>query len=281
MELRSGLELVRPVNCAMIGFAVIVGAVVSKPAVLSGVQVMLGFLTGFLICGYSMGINDAYDVEVDRVNQPDRPIPSGKVSVQGAERLSALLLAGGMACAFLSLSLVAVAVAGAYALLSWVYNFRAKRAGLAGNAIVASSLAIPFVYGGVITSGATSSPLLLLMSLTAFFSGVGREVVKAMADVEGDAKRGINSLARARGMSAASATGAVFFLLAVFTSWAPLVLGIANGYYLYGVVVPDVIFVYLAASILRSRDSRNAHRVKSAALAGMLLGLIVFVGGGL
>ena len=281
MALRPAFSLLRPVNCFMIGFAVIVGEFVSKPPSVSPLQSALGFMTGFLICGYSMVINDIYDLEVDRVNQPDRPLPSARVSLGSARRLSVALLVAGMACSVLSLSAAAAFVAAAYALISWLYSARAKKAGLPGNLIVASSLAIPFVYGGVISGGAASGALLLLMALTAFFSGVGREVVKAMADVEGDAKRGIRSLARSRGMGAAAAVGAVFFALAVLTSWAPLVLRIANSYYAYGVVVPDAIFVALAAWILRDRSAGNAHRVKGFALAGMLAGLLVFIGGGL
>ncbi len=280
MNVRGAVRLVRPVNCAMIGFAVLVGEFVSKPKVVPVVGSALGFMTGFLICAYSMAVNDVYDVEVDRVNQPDRPIPSGALSVSDATRLSLAALIAGIACSVLSLSPAAVAIALAYALLSWLYNARAKKSGAPGNLIVASSLAIPFVYGGVVAGGSVVSSLLLLMAATAFFSGVGREVVKAMADTEGDAKRGINSIARANGQRAASAVGAVFFLLAVVTSWVPIALGVVNRFYPYGVLVPDAIFVYLAASILAKPDAGNAHRVKTIALAGMLAGLIVFVGGG-
>ncbi len=278
---RAALEIVRPVNCAMIGFAVIVGEFVSKPAAVSPYQSVLGFLTGFFICAYSMVVNDIYDVEVDRVNQPDRPIPAGRFTIQGASRLSMLVLAAGIACAVLSLNPVAVAVAAVYAVLSWLYNFRAKKEGIFGNLIVASSLAIPFIYGGVISGGGIFGSLLLLMALTAFFSGVGREVVKAMADVEGDAKRGIDSLARVRGMKAAADVGAAFFVAAVMTSWVPLIYGLANLLYEVGVIVPDAIFVFLALSILRDGSQANAHRVKTVALGGMLAGLLVFIGGGL
>ena len=121
--------------------------------------------------------------------------------------------------------------------------------------------------------------LLLMMALTSFFSGVGREVVKAMADVEGDAKRGIESVARKNGPRAASVVGAVFFLLAVFTSWVPLLTGLANWVYSYGVLVPDAIFIGLAALTILRPDPASAYRVKRVALAGMTLGLVVFVGG--
>lgn len=248
---------------------------------IDAVTSVLGFLTGFFICAYSMTVNDVYDADVDKVNQPERPIPSGRVSVETANRLALLVLASGVAASVLSLNVSAVAVALVYAFLSWLYNSWAKKKGIAGNLIVASSLAIPFIYGGIIGGGSITSSLLLLMALTAFFAGVGREVVKAMADVAGDAKRNVDSVARSAGMNAAAAVGGGFFLLAVFTSWVPLILGMANWLYTYGVVFPDFIFAYLTFSILRARNAENARLVKNVALLGMLIGLVVFIGGGL
>jgi geranylgeranylglycerol-phosphate geranylgeranyltransferase len=265
----------------MLGFAVIVGEFVSKPPGIPLLQTALGFATAFFLCGYSMIVNDIYDVEVDKVNRPERPIPSGRIAVQAATRLSIAMLLLGVAASVLSLNLVAVAIALFYAFVSWLYNSKAKKAGFPGNLIVASSLAIPFIYGGVISGGSVFSSLLLMMAFTSFFSGVGREVVKAMADMEGDAKRGISSIARSQGARTAAAVGAAFFLLAVFTSWLPLVLGLANVIYAFGVIVPDVVFIFLAASILRDREPKNAHRVKNRALFGMLAGLLVFIGGGI
>ncbi|MDA4127280.1 MAG: geranylgeranylglycerol-phosphate geranylgeranyltransferase [Thaumarchaeota archaeon] len=265
----------------MIGFAVVVGAFVSKPATIVIPQLSLGFLTGFFVCAYSMVVNDIYDVEVDKVNRPERPIPSGRVTAHAATRISLVVLTAGMACSVLSLNPLAVIIAAAYAFLSWLYNSWAKKTGLAGNLIVASSLAIPFIYGGAISGGSITGSLLLMMALTAFFSGVGREVVKAMADVEGDAKRNVNSVARSKGLRTASAIGALFFLLAVVTSWVPLFTGLANTIYTYGVLIPDALFAYLAVGIVLRHNASNAYTVKKVALAGMTVGLLVFIGGAL
>ncbi len=279
MDGRGLVDLIRPVNCAMIGFAVIVGAFVSKPPSVPALQLTLGFLTGFFICAYSMVVNDVFDLEIDRVNRPERAIPSGRVSVEDATKVSYGLLAAGIICSLLSLIPLAVAIAAAYAFLSWLYNSKAKRTGLAGNLIVASSLAIPFVYGGAVSGGSIGGSLLLMMALTAFFSGVGREVVKGMADVEGDSKRDVQSVARRKGMAFASAVGAVFFLFAVVTSWVPLFTGLANLAYTLGVAIPDAIFLYLATVIVLRHEASSAYRVKRIALAGMTVGLLVFIGG--
>ncbi len=156
----------------------------------------------------------------------------------------------------------------------------AKKYGVYGNLIVASSLAIPFIYGGVATGGSVTSSLLLFMAFTSFLSGVGREVVKAMADTVGDAKRGIRSFAIVHGLRSAAKVGAVFFLLAVVTSLLPLaLLTSVSLFYKVGVVVPDAIFIYLAYEITRKPTAERALRVKKRALLGMLTGLLVFIGG--
>jgi len=265
----------------MIGFAVIVGEFVSKPVEIPVIYSIFGFLAGFLICAYSMVVNDVYDVEVDKVNQPSRPLPSGRVSVRGATRLSVLLLLAGLSFSTLTLNIWALVIAATYAFLSWLYNSKAKKTGLFGNLIVASSLAIPFIYGGVIAGGSAFSSLLLIMAFTSFFAGVGREIVKTIADTRGDASRGVRSLAITRGARAAAASGALLFLVAVVTSWLPFLLHSANVVYSAGVIIPDVIFAYLAISIAKRPSARNAIVVKKGALMGMLIGLIVFVGGAL
>ncbi len=279
MNVRATISIVRPVNCSMIGLAVIIGYFVSKPPVMAPATIVLGFVTGFAICAFSMVVNDYYDVEVDRVNQPARPLPSGLVSKRAAVAISVLALLVGMCASVASLDPAGVLIAGLYAGLAWLYDYKAKKYGLLGNLIVASSLAIPFIYGGVTSGGQVVDSLLLFMASTSLLAGVGREVVKAMADVLGDEKRGVRSYASVHGLRPAATLGAAFFLAAVVTSILPLFLIPVNTFYKVGVVLPDAIFVYLAYSIVKNADVKGALSVKKTALMGMLVGLIVFIGG--
>jgi geranylgeranylglycerol-phosphate geranylgeranyltransferase len=279
LNLRAAVSILRPVNCAMIGFAVVIGYFVSKPAAVSVIDIILGFMTGFAICAFSMVVNDYYDIDVDRVNQPSRPLPSGALSKSDAVAIAAIALILGFAATAFTLDFQALLIVALYSFLAWLYDFRAKKYGVAGNMVVASSLAIPFVYGGVISGGRVLDSLLLFMASTSFLAGVGREIVKAMADVPGDKERGVRSYASVHGMRAASLLGALFFLAAVVTSVLPLFVISVNDFYRVGVLLPDAAFVYLAYRIVTRPDVARALSVKRAALMGMLLGLIVFVGG--
>ena len=112
MNLSAAVSILRPINCAMIGFAVIIGYFVSKPAAVSAVDIVLGFMTGFAICAFSMVVNDYYDIEVDRVNQPSRPLPSGALSKSDAIAIAAIALILGFVATALTPGLAGPADSG-------------------------------------------------------------------------------------------------------------------------------------------------------------------------
>ena len=157
------------------------------------------------------------------------------------------------------------------------YNRFGKKTGLPGNAAVSANLAIPFIFGGAV--GGISS-ILYVFALIAFLAGMGREVVKGMADIVGDSKRGVRTLAVSKGLGTASKTGALFFVVAVLLSAIPIVLRMVSWPYVPIVLVCDLGFLYSAYSIVKDHSSENALRSKNQALVWMLLGLIAFIAGG-
>jgi geranylgeranylglycerol-phosphate geranylgeranyltransferase len=262
----------------MVGLAVLVGIAVVQPASVTSSVAVLGFFTGFLLTGYSMVVNDLYDLAVDRVNAPSRPLPSGRLGIRGAVWLAMILLLTGLLTASYT-GWSNLLVAGGFAALAWLYNSWGKERGLVGNAIVAASIAVPYVYGGLAV-GAADRPLLWLLASTSFVAGVGREVVKTIADVAGDELREVRSVARMQGPRRASQVAATFFVLAVLFAILPVGLRLVAWVYAAAVAVPAALFVYLASAIVRDPSAGSARRVKRYALLGMLLGLVAFVVGG-
>jgi len=272
------ISLIRPVNSVMIGFAVIVGVAVVEPSKILSLESMLGFFTGFFVSSYSMVINDVYDIEIDRINSPNRPIPSGTMSLMQANMFAAVLLLIGFASASL-ISLTNIAVAALFGLIAWGYSYWGKKRGLSGNMMVAASMAVPYVFGGV-AIGKGSDVMLWSLALTSFLAGTGREVVKTISDVEGDKARDVRSIAITKGEKMASRIGALFFLAAVSTSLLPLMLGITGIVYAVLVLVTDAFFIYISAKIIRNYSVEGAIKVKKLALGGMMLGLLAFLFGG-
>ncbi len=280
----SLLSLMRPPNSILVGFAVIVGIGVTSHNYheIFTFRSLLGFLTGFFVSSFSMVSNDLYDVEVDRINQPNRPIPSGVVKVNQAKIFSIALLILGLA-ASAGLGLITLGIAALFAVIGWSYNFRGKQIGLIGNSLVALSLAIPYIFGSV-SLGNYYINLGYILALTSFLAGMGREVLKGVADVEGDKVRNVKTVAVSHGAIIAKQLAATFFILAVLTSSFPIIFGLlGRALFIYSglILLPDAVFLYLAVKVLTLTSDEDSLRLKSLALGGMMLGLIVYLVSGL
>src|SRR5450756_2637263 len=121
-KLGGFIRLMRPVNCTMMGFAVLVGAVLASPQLgnLNWLNILFGFLTGFTFCAAAMVINDYYDHTIDAINEPSRPIPSGTVTTREALAFAVALSAVGFVFAFL-VSALCLAVAAASLVITATY----------------------------------------------------------------------------------------------------------------------------------------------------------------
>lgn len=272
------VKILRPINCAMMGLAVMVGGVIASGTLNIGTQLLLGSSTGFFLAGVINILNDVNDVELDRVNRPERPLPSGELKVRSAVIWASALLILGLATAALT-SAVCLIVAGLASFLGGLYNRFIKRTGLPGNIVVALIVALPFVYGWLV-SGGGDRPLLWLFSITAFCAILGREILKGMADVEGDSQSGIKTVAVTNGMRTAALATIGLFLLAILLSFLPLLMELVSLVYLPFVIPTDLGFLHSSAKIWGNPSSRTAYVEKNRALAWMTLALFAFMAGG-
>lgn len=272
------VRIIRPINCTMMGLAVIVGGAISSGAIAINAQLLLGFLTGFFLAGVINVLNDIYDLELDRINRPERPLPSGELRARSAAIWASTLLVAGLASAALT-SAICLIVASLASLLGAAYNKALKRTGLPGNIVVALIVAVPFIYGWLVAGGG-ERPLVWLFSFTAFCAILGREILKGMADIEGDAQKGVRTIAVVNGMRAASYAAVGLFAFAVLLSFLPPLMGLVSPLYLPFVIPTDIGFLLSSLRILSDPSPRTAYVEKKRALAWMTLALFAFMIGG-
>lgn len=267
----------RPVNCAMMGFAVFVGAVLANPAfaVDDWLKIAYGFLTGFTLCAAAMVVNDYYDRATDAVNEPSRPIPSGLVSSREALVLVFVLSVVGFVFAIFT-SVLCLGVAA----VSWVivvaYVTVGKRTGLTGNFLVSVCVATPFIYGSLAMLDWVPLNVLLFAAM-AFLSNTGREITKGIVDVKGDAAEGVKTLAVRYGEKNAAIAAVVFYVSAVALTPLPWLLGLVSFWFIPVVILTDVGFVLSSALLLKDYSRENARKIKKIVLLWFVAGLLAFV----
>ena len=264
----SYLKIIRPLNGVMSAIAVYIAALISGAITLSALfamPVLFAMLVVFLISGFGMIVNDIYDIEIDKINKPNRPLPSGKISMRNAKIYSIVLFLLGIVLAYL-INIYAIGIALLASLLLYIYATKLKKTLLIGNIIVSILVGLTFIYGGVINMNVFP---VLILAILSFLSNMGREIYKTCEDILGDKKAKANTIALKYGVIRAKSVGSLFIILAVAMSIIPFILGIFGVSYLIAVIVADLFFI---ASIF-SPVIKSAKFVKIA----MLISLIAFL----
>ena len=283
-EIEGLLRILRPVNCLMMGGAVLIGELIAYGSIFLAFPSLLGFVTSFFLTGASMVANDYWDRLVDKINAPNRPIPSGVVSGRTAVAYAVFIAFVGLATAFFT-NLPCLILAAAALLVSLAYSFKGKEAGLMGNFMVSACVAIPLLYGGFLYRGFSSNfsglwSLFIFIAM-AFLANTGREVTKGIVDVEGDRLRNVRSIALRFGARAAAVAAVTFYAIAVGLSLFPWLYGLVSWLYLPFVAAADLGFAASSFILLRDYSKGNAKRVKNTVLLLMAVGLMAFIAGGM
>jgi geranylgeranylglycerol-phosphate geranylgeranyltransferase len=285
-KLGGYLRLMRPINCLMMGIAVIVGAALASPHDLGAYwqNLVFGFITGFALTAASMVINDYYDREIDAVNEPNRPIPSGLIRPEEALVFTFVLTAIGLIAAFLTNTTSALTTSLCFitATTSWMisvaYATVGKRTGLLGNFLVSTCVAIPFIYGSLAVTSTVELNVLIFAS-TAFLSNTGREITKGIVDAQGDRTRNIQTLAVCYGEKNAAIAATIFYLLAVLLSPIPWLLNLVSLWFIPLVAITDFGLVASSFMLLKDYSRENARKIKNMVLLWFIIGLLAFVAG--
>ncbi|MCC7261769.1 MAG: geranylgeranylglycerol-phosphate geranylgeranyltransferase [Candidatus Latescibacteria bacterium] len=272
--LHAGMRLPRPLNCLITALSVAVGAVAAG-VVPPPVGVWWAALAAALITGAGNTLNDVVDLGIDRINQPQRPLPRGDLGRGSALMLALVQALAGLGLAWWQrpqLGLVALLVIAGLVL----YDLWLKRTALWGNLLVSALAAAAFPFGALAAGqlGRAWIPAGL-----AFLFHLAREIIKDLEDLEGDRAGGARTLPLRVGVPGTARLAAgVLGVLAVFTCW-PWVAGIYGWAYLAPVAGVDALLLWAAWRLLRDQGARPSAQLGRRLKWGMLLGLVAVVAG--
>jgi chlorophyll synthase len=213
-----------------------------------------------LLCATSQAVNDWFDRHVDAINEPDRPIPSGRMPGRWGLYV---------ACAWTVMSLACAAALGSWVfvaavigmVLAWLYSappVRLKKNGWWGNLACAVCYeGIAWVTGAAVMLGGTAPPLKTLAVAVLYSLGAhGIMTLNDFKAIEGDRALGIRSLPVQLGVEYAADVACVAMALPQFVVVALL---LASGRSLYAMTVGGLLFLqvllmrrFLAAPVERA-----------------------------
>jgi geranylgeranylglycerol-phosphate geranylgeranyltransferase len=249
-------RLARPFNALTGALAVFLGGYVAGTGEWG--KVAMAAIVTFLVTGAGNSWNDYLDVEIDKINQPQRVLPSGQVSPKAAWMLAIVLTVIALIIASF-INPAAFLVAFLASVILFFYSWKLKSTVLMGNATVAIISALSVVFGGIAAGNVRPTLILAVIVAVAI---LGREVLKTLADYDGDLQERVRTVATTWGRRRARI---VFYLLAALTGWImllPYLLDVYDDIYAYIVafgVYP--ILVYALVKVSRHSSGRQLERI--------------------
>lgn len=272
MVLPGAIRIMRPMNSIVAGIAAVLAYFIATGTLIPAALVLVPIV--FLITAGGNTINDYFDVSIDRINRPGRPIPSGELTPSGAKYLALALFSGGIILSGLT-TLPCLLIAAFNSALLYLYASRLKGMLLIGNMTVAYLSASIFLFGGAF-AGSSGIITISVIALMTFFAMLARELVKSSEDVAGDAAAGALTVPVEYGIRVAVLLSFIFALCGIMVSLFPVRWW---GYpYLAGILAVDGVIL---AGTLKPARCRHPDCVRDSGAstllkAGMFASLLVF-----
>lgn len=263
------IEILRPGNAIMAVIAILLMAIISGKFTL---EVLMAALVVFMVTGAGNSINDYFDHKIDAINKPERPIPSGRISLRNALIYSSSLFVIGIIIAF-AINLLLGVIAFLSSLLMIYYARDLKTKCLIGNISISVLTGLCFVFGGVAVDQITVS---IYLGVYAFLMTMAREIVKDMEDMEGDEKEGATTLPIVYGKKTSSQIAAFFMIIASVTSPILYFMGIFSIFYLIILLLAVIIFLRGSVSLLQNQSVENTRKISKQIKIGMGITFLAF-----
>ncbi|MFQ5909128.1 MAG: UbiA family prenyltransferase [Thermoplasmata archaeon] len=279
MNAKAYLRIIRPTNCVIAGVAVaIAGLVAVGPSIYEYAKLldlMLAGLVAFLFVAAGNTLNDYYDHEVDRINHPGRPIPSGLIHRDNALTFAIILFVPTVFLGLLiNLESFLVVLVSAAVMIN--YERTLKRRGFLGNLQIGWLVASLFLLGGFAVHDGRTEAIVRVAALAvlSFLATLGREITKDIEDVKGDQDR--TTLPKSMGLEKSANLARLFYATAIGFSLLLFFLGVFGYFYLGSVLLADAVFLVSMLVILI-----NPTLASNLSKAAMILALAAFLLGAL
>jgi geranylgeranylglycerol-phosphate geranylgeranyltransferase len=265
----GAFQLARPINSLISALSIFVAVFIT--GTLEPVSnVIMACLSGAIIMAAANTINDYYDLEIDKINKPNRPLITGIIKPETAFKLSLQEFSLGI-CLSIFINLHAFLIALTVSVFIFFYSYLFKRMPLIGNFIVSLSTGMAFLYGG---AAVNRMQFTIIPAILAFFFHFGREIIKDIQDMEGDEQRHARTFPILYGKSAALILTSLNFILLVPLLIIPYYINWYSIKYLVVVLIgilPVIFFVVI--SMWNNPSQKNLGFLSNLLKADMLVGL--------
>ena len=265
------LQLIRLSNCLITFFVIIVGSFICSNENILTFKIFLAALAGFFVTAAGNTVNDIADVEIDKVNRPQRPLPSKKLSIQSAKILYVFLIVSSLVLSLL-INYLAFLIILLSNMLLYLYSVTIKRLAFFGNITVSFLTGYTFIFAGMVVGNVK---LALIPAVFAFLINLIREIIKDMEDIEGDKIANAKTLPIVYGFNLSKKLILSISLVLFILTLIPFVFSIYKiEFFIIVMVVVNPIIFYSVKLLYQDSSIKNLNKVSKLLKLSMVIGLI-------
>jgi len=263
-------KISRPINLLITFLVIIVACIISIDGNYSIFKIILAGLTGALTASAGNVINDYFDINIDKINRPNRVLPKTELTLKEALAFYIFLL---LISLFLSIfiSLIALLEVFSASALLYLYSYKIKKIPLLGNFVVAFLTGFAFVYGGMAVNNVEAATI---PAMFAFLVNFIREIIKDMEDIEGDKQQGVNSYPVIYGFKKAKTVIVFITIVLIILTVFPFINELyAIEYFLIVMIIVNPLLVYIIKSLFDDDSTKNLNKLSNLLKLDMVIGL--------
>ena len=270
-KLIAVFKITRPVNFLITFVSVIVAVIICLPQNYSELNILIAATAAALTAAAGNIINDICDIEIDKINQPQRPLPSEIISSKEAYILYSLFTIISILLS-IRLDLSALLIVLFSHLLLFLYSKYLKQIPLVGNITVAFLTGFVFIFGGVVVGNPSAA---ILPAIFAFLINLIREIVKDVQDIEGDRQAGLFTFPIKFGVLKSKFIISFFtFVLIIFTLYPFIVKLYKIEFFVIVMVSVNPVMIYIIKKIYEKDYVKSLKKISILLKLSMISGLI-------
>ncbi len=278
-KIKGLIELLRPELPFAAGICVIMGEIITIGNIPSIRELILGFSWGFFLSGSAMILNDYFDIDVDRINAPNRPLPSGLISSKTVILFTIIITLIGLLISFF-INGLAVLLYIIFWIIGFLYNWRFKEKGLLGNLFVSLSVSITIILGSIVVGNPWNKGV-IIFSIMVFLFNLGEEIAADAMDIAGDKKRNIKSIPILIGREKSIYISFLLFVTFILLSFLPVFLGLFGISYFAIISLTDILILYWAIKLIKRPTIKKGRiyirRLYLSAIFGIFFIIIIMI----
>lgn len=274
-KIKYFIIITRPVNFAISFLSLIVAGLICNNNQLN-LNIIFAAVSAAFVGSAGNIINDFFDIKIDKINRPNRILPSNKLSLNEAQTEFVVLNIAAVILSFLINNYALLIVIFSITVI-FSYSAYFKKIPLLGNIVVSFFTGLAFIYGGAAVENISAA---VIPAVFAFTTNLIRELIKDIEDIKGDAANNVFTYPSKHGINKTKYLILSLTIMLMILTTIPYILEIYKiEFFLIAMSFINPLFLLMLKRLFENDELSNMKSSSRIVKVNMIIGLIaIYVG---